>query len=404
MQRALAAALIRKGKTTLVNSGKSADDLAALSVIEQLGAKVELHENRMEITGADFSECSGIIHCGESGLSARLFTSLAALSKNELTIEGEGSLRNRPFGFFDKVFPLLGVSVKSSSGHLPLTVKGPLQPANIKIDGSLSSQFLTGLIFAYAAAGAKGVAIEVENLNSKPYIDLTLSVLRDFGLPVPRNENYRRFVFDETRPGIEDLQEYQVEGDWSGAAFLLVAAAIHGNRVKITGLNNESVQADRKILQALKMAGVEMHETSGQIEISKSDLSGFSFDATDCPDLFPPLIALAAYGNSESRIKGIHRLEHKESNRAVTLQQEFAKTGIMITFDKDDMVVKPGKVFGAVTSSHNDHRIAMALAVAALGASGEVVIAGAEAVNKSYPDFWNHLSKLNALVSLTNDE
>jgi 3-phosphoshikimate 1-carboxyvinyltransferase len=407
MQRAVAAALIQPERRTLLgNPGNSADDQAAFSIIKQLGAKVEIHQYTAEITGADFSNFSGILHCGESGLSARLFTALAALSNNEVTITGEGSLNKRPFDFFDEVFPLVGVTCKSNNGQLPLIIKGPLVPANITIDGSVSSQFLTGLIFAYIAAGADGVTIEVENLNSKPYIDLTLQVLDDLCLDAPVNEDYKRFVFKKRhlKTNQKEIWTYDIESDWSGAAFLLVAAAINGSSVRIKGLNRDSVQADRKILQALKAAGVEFDETADTIEISKSELTGFEFDAVDCPDLFPPLIALAAYCKYESRIKGVHRLKHKESDRAATLQEEFAKTGIKIEFEGDEMIVLPGPVQGAVTNSHNDHRIAMALAVAGLGAKGEMIIEGADAVNKSYPDFWKHLSKLNALVSLTDSD
>ena len=405
MQRAVAAALVEPERMTrLINPGVSSDDKAALSIIKQLGAKVSDRGYAIEITGADFRDFSGTIHCGESGLSARLFTAMAALSKNEVIIEGEGSLKKRPFGFFEKTLPLLGVSCRSDNGHLPLFVKGPLIPANIRIDGSLSSQFLSALIFAYTAAGAEGVTIEVEDLSSRPYIDMTLEVLNDLCFYGPKNYDYKRFVFEKRRSKQKEkiIFEYNIERDWSAAAFLLVAGAVNGSSIQIKGLNLDSLQGDRKILLALKAAGADMKETSDHIEITKSDLRGFAFDATDTPDLFPPLVALAAYCKYESRITGIHRLEHKESNRAETLKEEFGKAGIAITFEGDDMIVHPGTVRGALVNSHNDHRIAMALAVAALGAEGKIEIEGAESVNKSYPGFWQDMQNANALVSLTD--
>ncbi|MGZ5287531.1 MAG: 3-phosphoshikimate 1-carboxyvinyltransferase, partial [Flavisolibacter sp.] len=176
MQRACAAALIRKGLTVLKNPGTSADDLAALNIIQQLGAKVSKVDDTIEIESRGVDPISDEVHCGESGLSARMFTSIAALSKMPLTITGSGSLLKRPFSFFETTFPNLQVSVETNNGLLPVKIKGPLKPSDIEIDGQLSSQFLTGLLFAYAAAEAQGVSISVNGLNSKPYIDLSLQV------------------------------------------------------------------------------------------------------------------------------------------------------------------------------------------------------------------------------------
>jgi 3-phosphoshikimate 1-carboxyvinyltransferase len=402
----VAASLLRQGRTRLLNPGNSADDQAALSIIKQLGADVSFHENVIEITGCDFTHFSGTLDCNESGLSARLFTSLAALSDSEITITGSGSLSKRPFGFFETVLPGLNVRCKSTNGSLPLQIKGPLEPKNIVIDGSVSSQFLTGLLFAYSAAGVKDVTIEVEELASQPYIDLTLSVLQDFGLTVPKNLDYQKFVFDDIiKTTSRALLEYRVEGDWSAAAFLLVAGAIGGSGVEVKGLNLESVQADKMILTALQRAGADVVIRHDCIEIKKSVIKGFQFDASHCPDLFPPLAALAAHAEGRTVLTGVHRLEYKESNRASTLQSELGKIGVEVELKGDDMIINPtGMVTASTVSSHNDHRIAMALAVAGLGAKGEMIIEGAESVNKSYPHFWKDLSKLNVLVSLTNDE
>lgn len=396
MQRACAAALIRKGVTVLHNAGISADDTAALGIIEQLGASVRKVETGVEIISNGVHPVSNTIFCGESGLSARMFTSIAATSEKAITIDGEGSLKKRPFHFFETVFPALQVSVSSQNGSLPLHIQGPLQPETLSVDGSLSSQFLTGLLFAYAARGAHQKTIFVENLASKPYIDLSLQILQDFGLSVPENDNYKSFHFTKSDSGeTQPRLDYTVEGDWSGAAFLLVAGAINGN-VEVQGLNLNSVQADKAVLQALMQAGAVMSLQEKQIQIQKSALKPFHFNATECPDLFPPLVALAAYCNGKSVIEGAHRLTHKESDRAITLQHEFGKMGVEIMLQDDLMIINGGgKVNGGEVSSHNDHRIAMACAVAAIGASDEVVIDGAEAVHKSYPQFWNHLQSLS---------
>ncbi|MFN2439047.1 MAG: 3-phosphoshikimate 1-carboxyvinyltransferase, partial [Chitinophagaceae bacterium] len=185
-----------------------------------------------------------------------------------------------------------------------------------------------------------------------------------------------------------------IEGDWSNAAFLLVAGALAGS-ITLQGLDLNSVQGDKKVLEVLKMAKASIQTQPDSITVSKSDLIAFDFDATDCPDLFPPLIALACYCKGTSIIKGVHRLTHKESNRAVSLQSEFSKMNVSITISENAMYVEgKEKLQGATVSSNNDHRIAMACAVAALNATGETTIENAEAVNKSYPGFWNDLQEL----------
>jgi 3-phosphoshikimate 1-carboxyvinyltransferase len=405
MQRACAAALLKGGKTVLHNPGVSDDDKAALDIIQQLGAKVEQQGDDIIITSSGINAVSGEINCGESGLSVRMFTSIAALSEREIIINGRGSLVKRPLSFFNDVLPQLDVQCESNNGLLPLKIKGPLQPRNIEVDGSLSSQFLTGLLFAYAAADASDVTIKVNDLNSKPYIDLTLKLMAYFGLKTPENKNYEEFYFPKKSAAEfhHDNFNYTVEADWSGGAFLLVAGAISGNIV-VKGLDVFSTQADKAILQALMQSETTISVTEEQIEIRESKLKAFHFNATDCPDLFPPLVALASYCEGTSVIEGVHRLTHKESNRALTLQEEFGKMGIEISFQDDLMLVKGGMgVKSTKTSSRHDHRIAMACAVTALKADGEVVIDDAEAVNKSYPQFWEHLQKLNATVTLNHN-
>jgi 3-phosphoshikimate 1-carboxyvinyltransferase len=404
MQRACAAALVRSGKVVLQNPGTSADDQAALGIIKQLGARVDFVDDTVEIHSTGVHPVGDMIDCGESGLSVRMFTSIASISDRTISITGSGSLVKRPLSFFNEVLPQLDVICNSNNGYLPLQIKGPLQPKDIEVDGSLSSQYLTGLLMAYSAANASGVTIRVNNLNSKPYIDLTLDVMKAFELKVPENNDYKEFYFKKDPSGTttSNTINYTVEGDWSGAAFLLVAGAVAGS-LEVKGLDVFSTQADKAILQALTQAGAVMSVTQEHIQISNAPLKAFHFNATDCPDLFPPLVALASYCNGTTAIEGVNRLTHKESNRALTLQEEFGKMGIEITLQDDLMLVKGGTVKGAEVSSHHDHRIAMACAVAALKAEGNMEISNAEAVNKSYPQFWEHLQKLKVDLSITHN-
>ncbi|NML23236.1 3-phosphoshikimate 1-carboxyvinyltransferase [Pseudoflavitalea sp. G-6-1-2] len=401
MQRACAAALVRKGITIIHNPGHSNDDNAAIGVITALGAKPELQpDGTLKITSNGVQPVNDAVNCGESGLGIRMFTPIISLSERTITINGEGSLVTRPMDFFDAILPQLSVGIQSNNGKLPLVIKGPMKPASITVDGSLSSQFLTGLLMSYAAAGASDVELTVTDLKSKPYIDLTLKVMLDFGWKV-ENRNYESFYFPPNPAAPKNgTLEYTVEGDWSGAAFLLVAGAIAGD-ITVKGLDVFSTQADRAVLQALMSSGAKISVQTDKIEIGPAPLKAFHFNATECPDLFPPLVALAAYCDGKSVIEGAQRLTHKESNRAITLQEEFGKLGVQIDLQDDLMIIHGGKgLNGATTYSHHDHRIAMACAVAALKASGEVTIESADAINKSYPDFYQHLQQLGGSVSL----
>ena len=414
MQRACAAALLHRGTTQILNPGHSNDDLAAIDVIQKLGAVVKTEDALNEKINAAsiIVQSDGVkpigtsMNCGESGLGIRMFTPIAALSDQLITVKGEGSLLKRPMHFFDTIFPNLGIEIQSKAGYLPIQIKGPLKPANIEVDGSLSSQFLTGLLMAYAASDATDAIIHVQDLKSKPYIDLTLSVLNAFGWKV-QHQDYKRFEF-LAHPPLAKHIDYTVEGDWSGAAFLLVAGAIAGP-ISVTGLQLDSTQADKAVMQALKAAGASIDIQEHKIFIGPAkDLAGmgiqlkaFEFDATDCPDLFPPLVALAAVCNGVTILHGVSRLAHKESDRGLTLQKEFTKLGIRIELNQDKMLVYGGTgIHGAEVFSQHDHRIAMACGIAALCADGPITITDAEAVNKSYTDFFMHLQHLGAKVDL----
>lgn len=412
MQRALAAALITKGKTTLNNPGHSNDDKAALKIIEAMGSVISNSGDQLVIESNGVNPVMNEINCGESGLGIRMFAPIIALSEKEITLTGEGSLVDRPMDFFDEILPQLNVRIKSNRGKLPLVIQGPLHPANIEVDGSLSSQFLTGMLMAYGASqegalqsDSTEVSIKVRNLKSKPYIDLTLDVMKQFGLKVPENRNYEEFIFHSEPTHHVPLltHNYTVESDWSGGAFLLVAGVIAGP-ITVRGLDLTSTQADKAIVDALMAANAGIAMDAKGIQLHPGEMDAFYFDATDCPDLFPPLVVLAAYCKGKTIIKGVNRLLHKESNRALTLQDEFDKMGVTIDIDGDEMVIHGGGIVkGADVHSHHDHRIAMACAIAGLKADNEMVIEEAQTVKKSYPDFWNDLEKLGANVSLNNN-
>ncbi len=401
MQRACAAALLHRGVTEILHPGKSNDDMAARDVITRLGARITDQGNMLKIESEGVHPLSPEVHCGESGLGIRMFTPIAALSDRPIQVTGSGSLVTRPMDFFDEIFPQLGIRIRSNAGRLPLNIQGPLQPQDITVDGSLSSQFLTGLLMAFSSAGAEDVTITVRGLKSRPYIDLTLAVMRSFGMNVPEVTSDDRFVFGKRTEPVTGIIRYAVEGDWSGAAFLIVAGALAGD-ISITGLQSDSVQGDRAVLDALASAGGTFVFVDGVLEVKRSELSAFEFDATECPDLFPPLAAMAALAKGVTVIKGVSRLAHKESDRGLTLQEEFGKMGVSIRLEGDLMYIDGGgPIQGAQVHSRHDHRIAMALAVAGLRAgSGVTEIEDAEAIRKSYPDFFEDIRMLGAKVGI----
>ncbi|RYE21543.1 MAG: 3-phosphoshikimate 1-carboxyvinyltransferase [Sphingobacteriales bacterium] len=400
MQRACAAALLNSGRTTILNPGTSNDDKAALSLIQQLGAEVIYEAGRIIITSKGIDPQTDVLHCGESGLSARLFIPIAATCVQALQITGSGSLLTRPFDVYADVLPKLGVETHSNGGRLPLTIHGPLIPADTTIDGSLSSQFLSGLLFSYAFSAKQACTITVKDLHSKPYVDITLSVLEQFGRPIT-NSGYDTFIVDPSNFIETNNNEITIEGDWSSAAALLVGGAIAGD-ITVDGIWEHSLQADNAIMDVLFETKTLLSFGEGWAGTCKPGaLKPFTFDATNAPDLFPVLSVLAACCEGESEIKGIHRLIHKESNRIVSISEMLDRLGVQHSVADDSLFIEGVETLSSCTiDSYNDHRIVMAAAIAALRCDGKVVIEGAEAVSKSYPDFFTHLQALGAHCEL----
>jgi 3-phosphoshikimate 1-carboxyvinyltransferase len=402
-QRFAAAALLSGGETIIRDYPDSADCQAALEVIQSLGAVVEKSGNDVFIKGGfpnntdnKIKNPKGEIFCGESGLSSRLFTPLAALYDERICVNGSGSLLTRPFTEFDKVIPALGAECVTNNGLLPIVVTGPLKGGEAKLDGALSSQFLTGLLMSLPLA-ENDTVLEVSNLTSKPYVLMTMEVMKLFGVDV-KHSNYERFEISANQKYI--AQEVTVPGDWSGAAFLLVAGALCSGEegIVISNLDRNITQADNRILEALTLAGVSFVIHKDEVQVFESDIKAFDFDATECPDLVPPLIALAAFANGVSSIRGAKRLIHKESNRAKALQEEFTKANVRVVLRDDELKVYPSPIRKAILNSHNDHRIAMAATL--LGLAGDkIIVAGADCVAKSFPDYFEKLKELGATIT-----
>jgi len=392
-QRALAAALLAEGVSEIRNPSRSDDALHAMKVIERLGATITDREVELIVQGG-FAPLSYEVHCGESGLAFRLFSAIVALHDAEMVVKAGGTLRNRPMDMIENSLQELGVRCTTQRGHAPVRVQGPLLGGRARVDGSQSSQFLSGLLMALPLA-ENDSELEVDSLKSKPYVDMTLEVLESFGIRVDHS-GYRYFRI----PGKQRYRacRYTVEGDWSGAAFFLVAGAL-GGPVEVTGLDPQSGQADRAILEVLEKSGVNMEISEEKIRVWRGDIRPFDFDATDCPDLFPPLVPLAAHARGKSTIRGITRLFAKESNRARVLEEEFAMLGVKVETEGDVMQITPGPLRQGVIDPHGDHRIAMAAAVMAAGDVPGVTVLDPGCTAKSYPTFFHDIQNIGGKIT-----
>lgn len=394
-QRAVALAALARGESILSGIGASDDVQSALRIIHAMGAKVSSSGIVATINGGQ-KQMDYIWDCGESGLCLRMFSAIAGLYNHEITLTAKNSLSTRPVEFMADSFEQLGVRFSSNGGFPPISIQGPYRNTLATLDGSVSSQFLTGLLIALPLT-TRDTTLQVLNLKSRPYIDLTIATIREFGAEISDKHEGQYLI-----RGNQKYQpaEINIQGDWSGVAFLFVAAAIRGE-ITICGLPSSLAQADGKILDALHLCGAIVEMTSDGVKVSNNDLRPFELDCTHCPDLFPPLVALAAHCHGASMIHGVHRLKSKESDRGAVLIQEFEKLGIRITSSADTLHVHGGPVNGSHTSSHGDHRIAMSLSIAALNATSPVTIHDAECVAKSYPEFFNDLASLGVPVEQT---
>lgn len=410
-QRALALATLAHGRSHLHNLGISTDVNAAIEACRSLGARITGSPTHLVVDGGTIKPAK-TINCGESGLAMRMFAAIAATQNVDIELVGKGSLINRPMDFVSVGLQELGAQCRTSNGLQPIRVRGPLKGGEIWLNCAQSSQALTGLLIASVLA-RDTTTIHAENLCSSPYINLTISMMQQFGVKVDVKPNN---VFTVKTGNAYQPCNLRVEGDWSGAAFWLVAGAIAG-RVLVKNLDPHSLQADTAIVDALRDAGAQVEIDEKGISVQRAKLQAFTFDATHCPDLFPPLVALASNCLGTSTIKGIHRLQSKESDRGAALAEEFGRLGIDITLDSnhdtmhiagrmnkkingDNLLIYSslrtthGKPEPTQVRSHNDHRIAMALAISTLADNRNIEIDGAEAVYKSYPEFWNVLDKL----------
>jgi 3-phosphoshikimate 1-carboxyvinyltransferase len=393
MLRVIAAALLNGEEPTRILNPSLCDDArSGLRVAEALGATTRVWPAEVVIEGG-LRARQRTLDCGESGLSLRMFLAVAALAGEELTLTGRPALLRRPATAVEAPLAALGARCRTEAGFPPVVVRGPLHAGEAEVDGSLSSQFLSGLLIALPSVEGDSV-LTVRNLKSRPYVDLTLDLLERFGVRVARPGEARFAIPGGQRPRIGD---FVVDGDWSAAATLFVLGAVAG-RVRVTGLRSDSPQADRCVLDTIEATGARVRRFDDGAEVERDRLQAFEFDATDAPDLVPALAALACHCEGTSRLRGVGRLRHKECDRAGAVVRELSGLGGRVTLRNDALEIRGGPLTGGMGRAHGDHRIAMALTAAAVGARAPVAIEGAGHVAKSYPGFFADLAAVGARV------
>jgi 3-phosphoshikimate 1-carboxyvinyltransferase len=398
-QRMLIAAALSHGISKISGPLNSDDNEATLRAVRALGANVEVKRGCWTVTGtAKPKAADSPIDCGESGATLRFMVPVAALADGPSTLLFAKSFENRPVEPLLQSLRSLGAKTFSGSVDCKSCVKvegGGIEGGETSIAGDVSSQFISGLLFACPLARRESEIRVTTPLESKGYVEMTREVLSQHGVTVSVSDDFRQICI----PAGQTYKpcDHRVPGDFSSAAFLLAAAAITRSDVTVNNLDYQLVQGDKAIVCVLKQMGVEGKVCRCSIEISSTGepLKPLDVNARDTPDLVPVYAALASYAEGRSAIRGAARLRLKESDRLESLHVELGKMGAEIDANADSLVVNgPCKLHGAEIDPHNDHRIAMACAIAALGAEGETVIHNAECVQKSYPRFFIDLRSL----------
>jgi 3-phosphoshikimate 1-carboxyvinyltransferase len=404
-QRALIAAALAPGRSRLRNPLLSDDPrhliraLAAVGIPARIVAAGEAVEIEVEGQGGTVPASSADLHVGNAGTAMRFLTALLTLGRGTCVIDGDARMRERPIGDLLSALRALGATAESvrGDGCPPVRVGGTGLPGgSVRLPGGKSSQYLSAILLA-APASATGVRIEIEgDLVSRPYVDLTLSVMRRFGVEVerePAGPGTRRF---SVAPRAYRAIDLAIEGDYSSASYFFAAAAITGGRVEVRGLDPESAQGDARLLGLLRAMGCRVEVAADSVTVEGGDvLTGIDADLRDLPDVAPTLAAVALFARGPTRIHGVPHLRLKETDRIAALVAEIRRLGGEAQPAPDGLTIVPRPLTGARVETYGDHRMAMAFAVAGLRVPG-LVIRDPGCVSKSFPGFWDAFDRLTA--------
>ena len=393
VHRAIICGALSRGKCVISPVDLSEDIKATIGCVETLGAKVNINDGILTIDGSEMFKGNYYeIFCNESGSLLRFIIPVVSAVGISATFTGAGRLPERPIGIYLDCLPKAGVKCTTKSG-LPLTVEGQLQPGTFEIPGNVSSQFITGLLFALPLLKEDSKIILTSPRESVAYVDITINVMKKFGVIIETTD-YGYFVKGNQK---YIPQNYTTEGDWSNAAFFMTAAAIKGD-ITVTGVDKNSAQGDKEIAEILKRFGAKVEFTDNGVRVQKGDLKATDIDARQIPDLVPILAVCATFAEGTTHITGAERLRIKESDRLSAIANAINKLGGNVIEKPDGLVITGVKSLkGGTVQGVNDHRIVMAMSVATLMATDTVTITDMESIKKSFPNYFEEYNRLGGI-------
>ena len=394
--RAIIAASLAEGKSVISNVLFSKDIKATIDAMRACGATIEEYEDSLVIYGSNVKRVKNVINANESGSTIRFMIPIALVANEPMEFRGENHLVKRPLDTFFEIFDNQGIKYERGEDYLPLKVYSGLKSGVFKVRGDISSQFITGLLYALPLLDGDSKIEITTNLESKGYIDLTLDMLNKFGITI-ENKDYKEFIIKGNQKFTP--YDYTIEGDFSQSAFFLVADCL-GADIRLLAMNMDSHQGDKKILKDIEDFNAKIHYENQELYAEPTILKGATIDFSQSPDLGPALTVLAALSQGTSEFINAGRLRIKECDRSTCMREELEKMGAKIKEHEDGMTIYGvNSLHGAVVDSHNDHRVAMSLAMASLKCDGEIKILNAGCVSKSYPNFFSVFEKLGGNVT-----
>ncbi|MFP3950672.1 MAG: 3-phosphoshikimate 1-carboxyvinyltransferase [Candidatus Bathyarchaeia archaeon] len=399
--RALLCSAMASGSSVIRRPLISDDTMATREVLDSLGIDISGNRLKWKVQSGVPRPPEHPLFCYESGTTLRFMTAFCALIDGECELIGGPSLSRRPMEPLLSGLRQLGIQCESCDGELPVKVYGGgLKGGEVEISGDISSQFISALLLVAPKAEEDIILRLTTQLESKPYVDLTIDVQEKYGVHVSASKNMEYFEICSQEYSSTD---YNVEGDWSSAVFPMAAAALTG-KVIVNDLELDSKQPDSAFMKVLTDMGIKYRSGCDGISVERGHPTGFNIDLSDTPDLFPVLTAMAAAADGVSEFRGLSRLRYKESDRILAMMEGLKRMGIEVNSLDEGMNIEGGEPKGGIIDPKNDHRIAMAFTVLGLMAEGETTIIDAECVSKSYPGFWRDMKSIGAEIELITDE
>ncbi|MBT5469599.1 MAG: 3-phosphoshikimate 1-carboxyvinyltransferase [Nitrospina sp.] len=388
--RALLIAALAEGVSRLERPLVSDDTKFMIQALKGFGIQVEEEPNAFIVSGkgGKLAVPTEDIFVGNAGTTMRFLTTFSALVKGKVRLDGDERMRERPLADLLECLAQMGVKAipEYHNGCPPIDIDGEGVPGgNVRLAGDKSSQYLTSLLLS-SPYFQNDTSILIEgDLTSKSYADITIDIMRNFGVKV-ENDNYQRFSVKADQ--IYKAQDYQVEGDWSSASYFLAAAAVTGGEIKLSGVNPSSVQGDAQFPGVLEKMGCEVSKSADSLQLKGNGLKGITINMNNMPDAVQTLAVIALFAKGETVIEDIGNLRIKETNRIEALANELGRLGAEVEAGEDFLIIRPGEYQGAEIETYNDHRMAMSFAIAGLKIPG-VKIKNPKCVEKSFPDFFD---------------